>query len=408
VSEALRVLRPGGGYAFTVWAKPEEAVGFGIILDAVRKHGNPDVPLPPGPPIFRFSDASECDNVLRSRASGTWTCARSRRSGASAHPECCSTHSSPGRSGRRRCCAPSPPRPWRRSATRSAGRRRIRESRDRGNSHARGSRGGAEAVIPVARRRRGKNMKRPGNGLAIAIEIVEEDGVRVLQIGGNAIQSAMRLDAPDRIELDYVRAIDGLLLLRRTRAHVVELDPVGRIQPHRAWIAFPPICSTRTPSSSTISIAIASPLPGRFMFFRAGGARRGSRLQRRRENRGHGNFHGPVILVFAGDPADRVADRLQGRGGLGAQQRLRPDRPGEECVEQHSGCAEAHRPAGLAHVHVPEARDLRTLSHSLASLNRKIGGPGGRGTSGLPCFRTASRMIPKPTASSGFAQTVNA
>jgi ubiquinone/menaquinone biosynthesis C-methylase UbiE len=65
VSEALRVLRPGGRYAFTVWAKPEEAVGFGIILDAVRKHGNPDVPLPLGPPFFRFSDASECDNVLK-------------------------------------------------------------------------------------------------------------------------------------------------------------------------------------------------------------------------------------------------------------------------------------------------------------------------------------------------------
>jgi len=65
VSEALRVLRPGGRYAFTVWAKPEEAVGFGIILEAVRKHGNPDVPLPPGPPFFRFSDASECDNVLK-------------------------------------------------------------------------------------------------------------------------------------------------------------------------------------------------------------------------------------------------------------------------------------------------------------------------------------------------------
>jgi SAM-dependent methyltransferase len=65
VSEALRVLRPGGRYAFTVWAKPEEAVGFGIILDAVRKHGNPDVPLPPGPPFFRFSDASECDDVLK-------------------------------------------------------------------------------------------------------------------------------------------------------------------------------------------------------------------------------------------------------------------------------------------------------------------------------------------------------
>jgi len=65
VSEALRVLRPGGRYAFTVWAKQQEAVGFGIILDAVREHGNPDVPLPPGPPFFRFSDASECDDVLK-------------------------------------------------------------------------------------------------------------------------------------------------------------------------------------------------------------------------------------------------------------------------------------------------------------------------------------------------------
>jgi spermidine synthase len=44
------------------------------------------------------------------------------------------------------------------------------------------------------------------------IEIVEEDGVRVLQIGGDAIQSAMRLDAPDAIELDYVRAMMAFLL----------------------------------------------------------------------------------------------------------------------------------------------------------------------------------------------------
>src|SRR6266581_6735518 len=65
VAEAFRILRAGGRYAFTVWAKPEEAVGFGIILDAIRKHGNPDVPLPPGPPFFRFSDASECDKVLK-------------------------------------------------------------------------------------------------------------------------------------------------------------------------------------------------------------------------------------------------------------------------------------------------------------------------------------------------------
>lgn len=57
-------------------------------------------------------------------------------------------------------------------------------------------------------------MNRVRNWLAArkAIEIVEEDGVRVLQIGGNAIQSAMRLDAPDAIELDYVRAMMAFLL----------------------------------------------------------------------------------------------------------------------------------------------------------------------------------------------------
>src|SRR5258708_6720296 len=106
-------------------------------------------------------------------------------------------------------------------------------------------------------------MKRPGNGLANAIEIVEEDGVRVLQIGGNAIQSAMRLDAPDRIELDYVRAMMAFLLFRpnprdvlmvglgggsmarfihqrmlQTRVTVVEINP-GVVTVARRYFHFP-------------------------------------------------------------------------------------------------------------------------------------------------------------------------
>src|SRR5437879_12866751 len=95
-------------------------------------------------------------------------------------------------------------------------------------------------------------MKRLGKwvGRRKAIEIVEEGGVRVLQIGGNAIQSAMRLSAPDRIELDYVRAMMAFLLFHpdphdvllvglgggsmarfihqrmpQTRVTVVEIDP---------------------------------------------------------------------------------------------------------------------------------------------------------------------------------------
>lgn len=59
LSEACRVLRVGGRLAFTVWGKPEEAVAFGIVLDAIKKHGDPDVLLPEGPPFFRFSEPEE-------------------------------------------------------------------------------------------------------------------------------------------------------------------------------------------------------------------------------------------------------------------------------------------------------------------------------------------------------------
>ena len=64
LAEAHRVLRPGGRVAFTVWARPDEAVAFGIVLRAVELHGRLDVPLPPGPPFFRFSDAQESRRVL--------------------------------------------------------------------------------------------------------------------------------------------------------------------------------------------------------------------------------------------------------------------------------------------------------------------------------------------------------
>jgi spermidine synthase len=100
-------------------------------------------------------------------------------------------------------------------------------------------------------------------GAGQAIEIVEEDGVRVLQIGGNAIQSAMRLDAPDRIELDYVRAMLAFLLfcprprevlmiglgggsmarfihqrMPRTRVTVAEINP-GVLTVARKYFHFP-------------------------------------------------------------------------------------------------------------------------------------------------------------------------
>ena len=64
LAEACRVLRPGGRFAFTVWAPPERTVGFGIVLDAIREHGRSDVPVPSGPPFFRFGDPAEARRSL--------------------------------------------------------------------------------------------------------------------------------------------------------------------------------------------------------------------------------------------------------------------------------------------------------------------------------------------------------
>ena len=64
LADAFRILRPGGRFAATVWAPPERALGLGIILDAVRRHGRLDVPLPSGPPFFRFSDHAEFASSL--------------------------------------------------------------------------------------------------------------------------------------------------------------------------------------------------------------------------------------------------------------------------------------------------------------------------------------------------------
>jgi SAM-dependent methyltransferase len=64
IREAHRVLRPGGRIAFTVWDTPDKALGFGIMISAIQKHGDLNVPIPPGPPFFRFSAPEECKRVL--------------------------------------------------------------------------------------------------------------------------------------------------------------------------------------------------------------------------------------------------------------------------------------------------------------------------------------------------------
>ena len=55
-SESVRVLRPGGRFAFTVWAAPDVSKGFEILYGAIQRHGSLDVGLPPGPHFFRYAD----------------------------------------------------------------------------------------------------------------------------------------------------------------------------------------------------------------------------------------------------------------------------------------------------------------------------------------------------------------
>ncbi len=57
IAEALRVLVPGGRFAFTVWAAPPQTQGYRIVLGAIERAGNAAVALPPGPPFFRYADA---------------------------------------------------------------------------------------------------------------------------------------------------------------------------------------------------------------------------------------------------------------------------------------------------------------------------------------------------------------
>ena len=65
LGEAYCVLRPGGRVGFTVWATPDAAIGFQIMLRAIETHGDPNVSLPEGPPFFRFSDPAESERTLR-------------------------------------------------------------------------------------------------------------------------------------------------------------------------------------------------------------------------------------------------------------------------------------------------------------------------------------------------------
>lgn len=65
ISEAARVLKPGGTYSYTAWLPPDEGWDMmELLMAAITKHGTLDVDLPPAPPPFRFAREIEAEAAL--------------------------------------------------------------------------------------------------------------------------------------------------------------------------------------------------------------------------------------------------------------------------------------------------------------------------------------------------------
>ena len=65
IAEAHRVLKPGGRFAFTTWAKISENPFVKLVDDAIQAHANLDVDLPPGPPHYLFESEEEFRKALQ-------------------------------------------------------------------------------------------------------------------------------------------------------------------------------------------------------------------------------------------------------------------------------------------------------------------------------------------------------
>jgi SAM-dependent methyltransferase len=64
IAETYRVLSTGGRFAFTAWSPPDKSPYFANFLGAVAEHGDTDVPLPEGPPIFTYGEANQSRRSL--------------------------------------------------------------------------------------------------------------------------------------------------------------------------------------------------------------------------------------------------------------------------------------------------------------------------------------------------------
>lgn len=56
LAEARRVQRAGGRLAYSVWCGPEVDSALGYVFEAIGRHGDPDIALPPGPGAHDYAD----------------------------------------------------------------------------------------------------------------------------------------------------------------------------------------------------------------------------------------------------------------------------------------------------------------------------------------------------------------
>jgi ubiquinone/menaquinone biosynthesis C-methylase UbiE len=64
MAEAARVLKSGGRFAFTTWAKVSENPFVKLVDDAIQAHANLEVDLPPGPAHYLFESEEEFRKAL--------------------------------------------------------------------------------------------------------------------------------------------------------------------------------------------------------------------------------------------------------------------------------------------------------------------------------------------------------